>query len=394
MSSYKTFVSFEEAVEMFIETWPGQSSVEMVATADALHRVTARDYVSTVNVPVVRASMMDGVAFSFDRFQTKDMSDWRLGEDFVRADTGDDFPDQYDTVLPIEAVRIGPSGRGLSLIDDMQIVRGMNIRPCGSLVAEGAPIVPAGRRLTATDLAALAMGNVGTVAVRKRPVVAFIPTGSELVSVGTALQRGQNVDANSILAEHLLRSFGAEPVMYPVVRDEPEAIMAAVRTARASADIVIVNGGSSKGEEDFGVRLQAEYGRLLFHWSEAGPGRPVALASVDDAPVIVVPGPVYGCFNVLHWFLYPIIRYRLQEHGEPYHRIRAVLTNAPDAPADFRFLCGVRLEKGETGYQATLLSFKQDGTIPCLTADGFVHTIPGVRWHVGDEIEVNLLRRI
>lgn len=156
-------------------------------------RVLVRDYHSLVSVPVVRASAMDGVAVKGERFAEgmPDTSGWKLGEDFCRADTGDDFDDKFDTVIAIEQVHISEEGV-LPILPEAKVVQGMNVRPCGSMLREGSLLAKKERQLRSFDLVCLAAGGVTEVEVYSKPKVAFLPTGSELVALGIPLERGKN----------------------------------------------------------------------------------------------------------------------------------------------------------------------------------------------------------
>lgn len=98
----------KQVIETLFEKWIPEDRTEMIPVDEALNRVLARDYTASCTIPVVRASSMDGVAVMSGRFQSgmPDTSGWKNGEDFCRADTGDDFDDRYDAVIPIEAVNL------------------------------------------------------------------------------------------------------------------------------------------------------------------------------------------------------------------------------------------------------------------------------------------------
>jgi molybdopterin molybdotransferase/putative molybdopterin biosynthesis protein len=156
-------------------------------------------------------------------------SGWKFGVDYVRADTGDDFDDAFDAVIAIEDVEILPNG-GLRFIPDEweDVEPQLNISPKGDSLARGTLVGAKGTKLTPSDLAALAVGGVSEVTVFAKPKVAFIPTGSELIPLGTLPKRGQSVDANSVMAKFMLSDMGAEPLLYPIVRDDRAALNSAL----------------------------------------------------------------------------------------------------------------------------------------------------------------------
>lgn len=385
-------IDVDKAVEIFKSEWK-VNDVEIVLLDKANRRVLAETLYAKDSIPVVRASMLDGIAIKGDNY-SDDPSDWVLGKDYVRADTGDDFPDEFDTVVAIENVNM-VDGK-LSWKGDFEIKKGMNVRHRGSSIKENTILLEKGSRLNATSLALIAMGNHREVPVYKKPKVVFIPTGSELINVGNKVLRGKNIDSNSVMAKTFLEEFGVEPIMYSITKDNPEFLKVALEKAITEGDMVLINGGSSKGEEDFNIKLLESMGEVYFHWAQCGPGRPVAMAKVKDKPVFIVPGPTYGCFNVLQWLINPCIRYLLGNR-EPYkYKIKAKLKQPIKAPINFKFLLGANVEIDEDGeLVVTLLSFKEHGVLDCLRANGFVHTSPDMKLsEVGSEIEVNLLKPV
>ena len=267
----------EDALELLFSKWEPKRQTERVSVTQAAGRILAEDIFAAYNLPVVRASRMDGIAVHSSVFANgkPDTSGWKPGVDYIRADTGDDFDDAYDAVIAIEQVTFLPEG-GLRLSDDVQVSAGSCVKPCGADLKQGSLIAKAGTVLHAQTLAAAAMSGVAELTVVKKPQVAFIPTGSELVKVGSALKRGQNFDTNSILVQQMLQDMGAEPILHPIVPDDPNAIRAALESVWEQSDIVLINAGTSKGGEDYSFRILEEAGetngvcswRELESWAE------------------------------------------------------------------------------------------------------------------------------
>ena len=241
-----------QVCEALFQRWEPVYETETIPVQAALGRVLPRDQYARVTIPVARASAMDGIAVCAGRFQQgmPDPAGWKLGEDFCRADTGDDFDDRFDAVIPIERVKISEKGR-LTFLEELQVRPGDNIRPRGSVIRAGELVARKHRQLRPFDLACLALGGIAQVEVYRKPRVAFLPTDSELVPLGAPVGRGQNIDSNSVLAQAMLTEMGAEPLCYPIVPDQPEALAEALEQALQAADVVLLNGGSSKGAEDY-----------------------------------------------------------------------------------------------------------------------------------------------
>jgi molybdopterin molybdotransferase/putative molybdopterin biosynthesis protein len=413
-------------LDALFERWTPAQTSETVALAAAHGRVLARDYVARYDQPVVRASAMDGIGVSSALFAEgiPDTGAWQEGHEYVRADTGDDFPDEYDAVIPIERVSFcdgggvvldlmggtarnpgSSSAQGSSPGDNEPVVYpGLNIRPAGTSVTKGEPLVAANTRLRPLDLAVLAAGGVTEVQVRKRPVVAFIPTGSELVSVGTVPTRGKTIDSNTVLVTGMLQEMGAEAVCLPIVHDDPAALEAALADALNTADVVLINAGSSKGGEDYNAHLLAEMGEVLCHWIAAAPGRPLCAAIAQGKPVLNIPGPPAATYYVMDWCVRALVARALGVPPAKKRTATVTLTADLNVPSHMEILN--RLDVGPAATGATTASTATKTTLTATPIPLRRSTLPRAfaanaqfvnplghegGYHQGDTIEVELL---
>jgi molybdopterin molybdotransferase/putative molybdopterin biosynthesis protein len=320
------------------------------------------------------------------------MSSWENGREYARADTGDDFDDRFDAVIPIENVSFLPGG-GLSLAGDLNVKPGMNVRPSGNSVKEGELLVAAFTRLRPFDLASLVLGGVPEVSVLKRPVVAFIPTGNELVPQGTAPTRGRSVDSNSIMVKHMLIEMGAEPLCLPITRDDPAALRAAVRDAQGRADIVLICGGSSKGGEDFNADVIFDMGEELFHWIASAPGRPMAAAMLDGVPLINMPGPPLAAYFVTDWCVRGLDGHFLGQPEFKRKTARASLPDGLDATEGMEILRKLSLRDSGGAYEARVVEIRASSTVKSLTTPAQLVTDAGPEGIApGGSVEIELLR--
>lgn len=274
---------------------------ESVALRDALNRVLDRDVVAPFDVPAHDNCAMDGYALRMADLKAGAATRLAVvGSAFagtafsgsvgagqaVRVMTGAVLPRGADVVVPQEFVQVSdndveiPSGQRA----------GQNIRHAGEDLARGQPALRAGKRVGPAELGLLASLGVAEVAVRRRLRVAILSTGDEIASIGRALAPGQIYDSNRYTLTAALRRMDAELLDLGVVRDEPDALERAFRTAAASADAVVTSGGVSVGEADFVKELMARLGEVRFWKIAIKPGRPMAFGRIGSAWLFGLPG--------------------------------------------------------------------------------------------------------
>lgn len=339
-----------EAIKLMFENFTFSPNTEIIAVHDALNRITANDIAAAHSLPVYRVAAMDGIAVKYADF-THGMPDtgaWQAGRDFVFADTGDDFPDDFDSVIKIESVTINPNG-GLTLAEIPE--KGQNLKPAASSVEKGALLVKARTILTPRHLAVLLAGGIQNVEVVRKPKVAFIPTGTELIPAGSRPKRGQNIETNSFMVSCMLKEWCADPLIFPTLADSKNEIENVLANALAACDMVLVNAGSSKGQEDFTLRVLEQTGKVFAHCLKCAPGRPITLAVVNGKPVIGVPGPPIAtdcCMRktvrhfVNKWFGIDPVR----------ATVRATLTEDISVSPEMEIFTRVIIEKNGDGYTA------------------------------------------
>lgn len=383
----------KQVMERLLSEWNIQWGSETIRTEDAIGRVPSEDQYARHSLPVVRAAGMDSIAVRSKDFLEgmPDTSVWRTGKEFVRADTGDDFDDRYDAVIAVEDVEFLPEG-GLLLRPDIKIYAGLGVRPKGSTMKKGELLVQKGRPLRSVDLAALVMGGVTELPVYQKPRVAFIPTGSELLPAGAPLERGKTYDSNSILARHMLEEMGACAVLFPIVRDDKEKIRETLEQAMKQADIVILNGGSSKGDEDHNARLLKEQGQVICHGVAAAPGKPMCVAVLDKTPVINMPGPPLAVFYGMDWCIRGLICHLLHTPVPVRRTVEGVLTEDISTPPHMEILCKMNVKKTDQGYETAQVPFKKCTVVEALCSDALYITKRGTDGNkAGEHIRVELL---
>jgi molybdopterin molybdotransferase len=285
------------------------TAIEHVPLHDALDRVLAEDIVSPCDVPAHDNSAMDGYAFhgaaladQASHVELAVAGKALAGHPFggavaasacVRVMTGACMPRDCDTVVPQELVT--RSGETIRFAADA-VRAGANRRLAGEDLPRGSAPLRAGRILRPSDLGLIASLGIAEVPVRRRLRVAFFSTGDELRSLGEPLEPGCVYDSNRHTLFAMLRRLNIDTLDLGVVRDHPEALEKALRSAAASADVVLTSGGVSVGEADLTKQLLQTFGDVAF-WSLAmRPGRPLAFGRVwsGERPGVGLPALFFG----------------------------------------------------------------------------------------------------
>jgi molybdopterin molybdotransferase len=292
---------------------------ERVPLREAAGRVLAAAVESEVDAPPFRRAMMDGYAVraadtlgasSYNRLTLTIIGEVLPGRAFeghvapgqaVRIMTGAAMPAGADAVLPAEVAE----AQGSFVEAQGEVSPGKHVAQVGEDVARGAVVLPAGRRLRPQDLGVLSSIGVGEVSATRRPLVRIVITGNELLPPGTRPQGHCIPDANSPMLEALVRRDGGIPRHPGLVADEPEAILAAMRD---EADVVLVSGGSSVGQEDHAPALLARFGELAIHGIAMRPSSPAGMGRLDGKLVFLLPGNPVSCLCAYDFFAARAIR--------------------------------------------------------------------------------------
>lgn len=320
-------------LQMHVQPLPPES----VPVTAAAGRVLAAGVISEVDVPGFTRAMMDG--YALQATDTAGASPYNpvplqvLDESLpgrptresvapgqaVRIMTGAPLPSGADAVLPAEHVR----EQSATILAMHEVAPGKHVALPGEDIAAGTLVLSCGRRLRPQDVGVLASIGVGTVPVVRAPRVRIVVTGNELLPPGARPRGAQIVDSNSpMLAALIARDGGL--VRHPgIVPDDPRQIRAALAD---DADVIVVSGGSSVGQEDHAPRIVAEEGELLFHGIAMRPSSPAGLGRVGTRLVFLLPGNPVSCLCAYDFFAGRAIRLLGGRTWEwPYHSCRRKL---------------------------------------------------------------------
>lgn len=375
---------------------------ETLPLAAARERVTAAPVWAVRSAPHYHAAAMDGIAVrAGDTRGATEVAPRRLalGREAVWVDTGDPMPADCDAVVMAEHVQ---SIDETTVEISAAVAPWQHVRPLGEDIVATELVVPEGQRLRPVDLGAIAAAGHATVQVYRRPRVAIIPSGTELVTVeeaqareeqGVPLRAGEIVEFNSLILAGLVEEWGGQAIRLPPVPDRRELLRAAVEAALARADVVVVNAGSSAGSEDYTAAVLGELGEVAVHGVAIRPGHPVILGVAAGKPALGLPGYPVSAALTAELFLRPLV-YRLQGQAPPARATaQALISRKLLSPLGEDEFVRVTLGRVDDRLIATPLSRGAGVVMSLVRADGLAH-IPRFSegLHAGAGVTVELLR--
>lgn len=325
----------DEARSLLLQHVTAVLPTETIPTETALDRVTAAPLLSPQPLPAFRRSTMDGYAVrAGDTFGASGSlpaflsvigellmgrpADVNLNSgEAALVHTGGMIPQTADAVVQVELTQIVGADTSQEPPFEIEVFKavasGENVLQVGEDVREGAEILPQGHLLRPQDLGGLLALGITTIGVVRRPRVAILATGDEVVAPDQETEPGQIRDINSYTVAGQVRKAGGIPHLGGIVADDLNALQTAARSALAKADMLVMSAGSSVSVRDMTVQVIEQLGEpgVLFHGVATRPGKPTIVGVVGNKPVLGLPGNPVSAMVQFDMFGTPAI-YRLQ----------------------------------------------------------------------------------
>jgi len=306
---------------------------ESVSTEDSLGRITAEPIFARISSPYYQAAAMDGVVVrARDTYEASESSPitLKINQDFHFINTGNPIPFGFDAVIKIEDINPlsefkGDKNKNISndSTDDSKeenikeikifsaVSPGQHVRNIGEDVVANQLIIPINHRIRPLDIGALLAGGVNQLFARRKPKVAVIPTGNELIPPGEEISPGKIIEYNSKIIKGLIYEWGGKAKVYEIVKDIPVDLKRILLEAASQNDIVVVLAGSSAGSKDFTSEVVKNIGEVLVHGVAIMPGKPTILGIIDNTSFIGLPGYPVSAIISAEQFLKPLVFHKL-----------------------------------------------------------------------------------
>ena len=309
-----SFISYENSVNMLELLKLATPRRERVFLSDALGRVLFDDIVADDNFPKFPTAAMDGYAIVYDDQEWGEIA--VLGDNpagnaerlhvesghCIKTFTGSRMPEGADTLIPVENVTFD----GEKILIDKAVPHGFSVRPTGESYRHGELLIPKGTHIGFAQIGVMAGLDRVMIDVVRKPKVAIIATGSEILDIGQIADHENQIrSTNHITIEALARMAGAEVIRLGVVGDDFDALMRTFESALCDVDMVVSTGGVSVGDYDFVKDIIPKLGaQVIFKGVRIKPGQHLMLAQKEEKTLLALPGFAYS--STVTFILYGI----------------------------------------------------------------------------------------
>ena len=312
---------FEETLKALKDSFTCKGVIEYVGLMESQGRILAEDIIAGENSPEVPTSAMDGYAIRFcdqDKGRLSLVHHLPAGTDVtqkveegtcIKTFTGSLMSEGSDTLIPIENVTV----EGDEIIINEKVKKGFAVRPVGESYQKGEVLIAKGVKIGFAEIGVLAGLGIVHVGVKKRPRVAILATGSEIVDIGQPLTNPAQIrSSNHVTLAAIVKSMGAEPLLLGIAGDDKELIKARILEGLHHADIVVTTGGVSVGDYDFVKDIIKGLDVIsIIEGAAIKPGRHIRVVKAGEKYIFALPGFPYSAAVVAYLYIVPLIEYWL-----------------------------------------------------------------------------------
>ncbi|MCD6559454.1 molybdopterin molybdenumtransferase MoeA [Thermococci archaeon] len=389
-------VHLEEALNV-IASFNLEPQIEEVALENALGRILAEDVEAPIDVPPFDRATVDGYALKSDdtwganesepvrlklvgQINAGDIPSFKLKKgEAVGISTGAPLPEGADAVAMLEEVDV----EGDEVLIYKPYYPQAGVMKAGSDIPKGKKVLEAPKKLTFKDTALLSALGFQRVKVFRKPKVAIVSTGNEVILPGEALDKGKIYDINGRAISDAIREIGGEAFFLGIARDDEESLREKIFEG-LKCDMVILSGGASAGVRDLTSSIIEEHGEVYVHGIAIQPGKPTIIGQIDGKPVFGLPGYPTSCLTNFTLLIAPLLRRLLGLKEEP-NKVKKKLAHKIFSVKGRRQFLPVRVE----GEKAIPILKGSGAVTSFVDADGFIEIPETVEiLEEGEEVEV------
>ena len=405
---FKELMSHEQALETILNEAQPLERTEVIDLTDALGRIVINPVKAEFNVPGFKRATMDGYAvLAEDTFGAEHSNPKILncigtvyagevpGNNIVHGTcikiaTGAILPDGADAVVKVEDTNVKDTPEQVAI--NIPVYPLQNVGKEDEDIASGEVIIKEGDVLTPSKVGVIAALGRQEIEVYAKPKVGIIPTGNEVVPVGSELKKGQVYDINSYTLASITIQNGGIPKKFGIAGDTEEELERMIVSAVEECDMVLLSGGSSVGERDLLVDVFLKMGNVLFHGIQVKPGKPTLCGIINGKMVFGMPGYPTSCLSNGYIFIRPALRKIARLPPLREQTVRAKLSQRIASNIGRHHFMTVKLE-GTYEDAVAVPIFKKSGAITSMaTADGYIEIGSNVDiLEAGEYVEVKLL---
>jgi molybdenum cofactor synthesis domain-containing protein len=411
---FQKLTSVDDALRIFLDTVQKPTlKPEIIKIGEASGRVLGEDVIARESIPSVDRSIMDGYAVRSEDVQSASKENpvelqlvgqsklgfvcrqtLKFGQAIAVA-TGSTIPKGADSVQIVERTK---KLKGPLITVYAPVNPGQNMSRVGEDVSPGRVVLRKSQRLRPQDVGILQALGLRRVRVVRRPKVALISTGDELVNFKSGLIEGKIVDLNRPILTAMVREAGGEPVDLGIAQDREVQVLRILRKGLSCSDVVLISAGSSLGSRDLVPKCIGALGEpgMLVHGIAMRPSMPTGLAFVKGKQIVSLPGFPVSAMISFKVFVRPLLSMLLGAQEQQECVVKAVLKERISGPSGYRTFVRVKLTRTREGLVAEPLGIQRSAVLMSMVDANGIVTIPEqvAAFEAGEAVDVSLIGQI
>ncbi|PSM53294.1 molybdopterin molybdenumtransferase [Campylobacter blaseri] len=363
------FMPYEKSLEILAKNTIKWDRIEKVTITNALNRYLAIDIIAKDNYPSHPTSAMDGYAIKHSEIENGSftilgdvpagaLKDVELGKfECIKTFTGSLMSKNSDTLVPVENVEVFDNT--IKIIKE--VPKGFAVREIGESYKKGEILIKKGTKLSYSEIALLAELGEIFVSVYIKPKVAILATGSEIKDIGEPLENEAQIrSSNHVALKAMMELMGCEPMILPIVKDEPNLVENAILQGLRSCDILLTTGGVSMGDYDFVKTALSKNCNVIINGAAIKPGRHIKISKIDEKYIFSLPGFPYSAMVMCILYVRVLINsfFSINDNYE----VNAVMDSDFTKKSKFLEFSACTLYADKKGILKVSLKGKKDGS--------------------------------